>query len=368
MKKDGFSLAEILIMLAIVGVISILTLVVVINDRNKFGFNCYYFFRDLKTTVGHMGAQTVSGSLNSYSCEDAEEVGSTEFAACMAAGKNSEEDAYILDYRTDAGFCKGMGKYLGTASKIKCTDSDMNSATLSSPYGTIASGKVENFRLMNGYLVYISQKVTPATGTPYRVVSVDLNGNGVPNEVGKDILSFAVFDNGEVLPIGEAATDPKNFNAVIKMRNVMEMPDTDAAKQAVVNSMRHPSAIIRTANKTPLSFKDAYCRVLGSSPVDPTYCNGYTSFTEKFKMTISDGGTPTTVNVPVTICSQTKYNADGSPAQQINGVGVVAECEFNVIKPQVSKFIPSTQDVYSSQNNNEDVDAGTGEANQIYQY
>ena len=219
----------------------------------------------------------------------------------------------------------------------------------------------------NKYLIYVSDRVSSnGTGLPYRIVSADLNGNNGPNEIDVDIISFAIFDNGEVLPIGEAATSTKHFIAVIKMRNILERPESSS--QSVINSMRHPAAIIRTTDKKPLAFKDAYCKVFGSSSAAPTYCSGYTNFGEKFKLQMEVDGTATDVEVPVTVCTQAQYNVDGTPVQKVNGQDFVAECEFTVIKPQVSRLIPITQDVYSSLNNEEDTDEGTGEANQIYKY
>lgn len=367
MKQKGFTLAEILLVLVTVGVIMVLTIQTVAAQRSNFAFSCYHFFRDLKITIGHMGASTVNGGLNSFNCDQALDVDDATYQACVADGKSGTANTYLVNYNTGTGFCKGLASAMSTASKIKCTDADLNTATLNNVYGNIANGQSENFRLMNGYLIYVSNKnAASGTGQPYRIVSVDLNGNNSPNTTGKDIISFAVFDNGEVLPVGEAATSTNHFIAVIKMKNILEMPESNA--QTVINSMRHPAAIIKTSDKKPLSFKDAYCKVFGSSSADPMYCSGYTSFDEKFKFTFTEGESTSTVDVPVTICTQAQYNSDGTVAQKVNNQDFVAECEFNVVKPQISKLIPTTQDVYSSVNNEEDTDEESGTANQIYKY
>ena len=314
-----------------------------------------------------MGASTITGGLNSYSCEKALEEGDAEYKACILAGQEETTNDYLLDFRTGEGFCKGFAQAMSTASKVKCSASDLNNATLSNPYGNIASGQKENFRLINKYLIYVSDRVTSnGTGLPYRVISADLNGNNGPNEVGVDIISFAIFDNGEVLPIGDVAESRKHFIAVIKMRNILERPESSS--QSVIDSMRHPATIISTTDKRPLTFKDAYCKVFGSSAAAPTYCSGYTNFGEKFKLQMEVEGTATDVEVPVTVCSQAQYNSDGTPVQKVNGQDFVAECEFNIIKPQMSRLIPISQDVYSSINNEEDIDERTGKANQIYKY
>lgn len=372
MKKKGYTLGEILIMLVFVGIIAILSIQTVKTQRVKYAFSCYYFYKNLQAAVGHMAATTIGGGLNSFSCEKALDSSQANYVACVAAGKASTANDYLLDYKTDAGFCKGLGYYLGTATKLSCTsfnDADLTSSE-SNIYGKIGAASnpaTENFRLMNGYLIYISAKKTP-TGSimPYRIVSVDYNGKGGPNKKGEDIISFAIFDNGDVLPVGVAATDTNFFQMAIKIRNIMEMDSS--SKQVALNAARFPTSIIKTSDKKSFSFKDAYCRVLGDSTAYPGYCNAYASFSEKFKMKFKNGSTTTTVQVPITICSQAQYNAAGQPTQTVNGKGFVADCEFNIIKPMVSKFIPIKQDVYSSKNNDDDISPINGEPNQIYKF
>ncbi len=368
MKKNGYTLREILVVMIIVGVLVVLSLQTIKSQKSNFAFSCYHLLRDLKITVGHMAASTYGGSLNSFSCEKAlENNDQSGYEACVASGKSSEAgasaDPYILDYRTGQGFCRGLGKYLGTASSLKCSEGELNSATLSDIYGGIGAGKEENFILMNKYLIYVSKRVAGGSSKPYRIISVDLNGYSPPNEVAKDVISFAVFDNGEILPLGEAAVNNDFFRAVIKIRNILPVDASHA--QAAVDSARHPAAIILSSKKKPLTFKEAYCDVYGKSENYPDYCNGYSDPSEKFNFTNDSGSA---VSIPVSYCSEAKYNSDGSAAKKVNGKDYVAQCEMNIVKPQVSKFFPITQDVYSSINNNDDRDSASNEANQIYKY
>lgn len=363
MKKSAFTLGEVLLVLVIVGVISVLALQTVKSQTTKFNFSCYHFFRDLKIAVGHMAASTYGGSLNSFSCERALESSEQDYETCMAAGiaagTGTASDTYILDYRTGQGFCQGLANVMSTASATKCSDGELNNATLNNIYGNISSGQTENFKMLNRFLVYVSKRVA-ATGSTkaYRIISVDINGNRKPNMINKDIISFAIFDNGEVLPLGTPAESSDFFMTVIKIRNILPMPASN--KDGALNSLRHPTNMILNSSRKPLSFKEAYCKVYGSSANDSSYCSGYTSFSESFKL---DAG-----SIPITICTQSQYNTDGSAKQKVNGQGYVAECEVTVIKPQVSKFFPVMQDVYSSKNNVDDKDSGTNDANQIYKY
>ena len=350
-NKFGFTLAEILIVLVVVGVIFVLTIQTIVMQKNNFAFSCYHFFRDLKIAVGHMGAQTETGGLNSFSCEKADE---EYYAECVADGKEGTENENIIDYRTGTGFCQGLARTLGTASSVNCTN--LNNADLSDVYGSMAH---ESFRLMNGYIIYVSDRQTEGANIPYRILTVDLNGNKNPNKNGEDIISFAIFDNGEILPVGEAATSTKHFMAVIKIQNTLARTGTDGeeiteSQKKAINAVRHPAYIARTSARKQMSFKDAYCRTLGTSEAYSSYCSGYSDFTETF----SDG-----ISVKKCLSNAPVGEETAEQAAQKSYT-----CEYTVIKPQVSKLIPIAQDAYSSKNNEEDIDEESKEANQIYKY
>ena len=132
--------------------------------------------------------------------------------------------------------------------------------------------------------------------------------------------------------------------------------------------MRHPAALVRKSNGKNLTFKDAYCWTFGVSDNYPNYCSGYTTFTETFDMNLKDEDN-NPVKVSVSACSESQYGTDGKPVRKVNGNDFVAECDFNIIKPQVTKFFPVLQDVYSSKNNIEGIDAyGKPITEQIYKY
>lgn len=367
MKRSAFTLREILFVILIIGIIVVLTLQTVKAQKAKFAFSCYHFYRDLKIAVGHMSSATYGGSLNSFSCEpalDKDEDG-TAYKACVTAGQSSVGgggNADIIDYRTGSGFCVGLSQYLGTASTIACNTGDLNNATLTNIYGNIGSSTLPNFKLINKYLIYLSDRVvgggSGSTHSTYRILSVDMNGSSRPNKPGEDIISFAIFDNGEVLPLGIAADSNNYFSAVIKVRNILPMPQ--AKKDDVLRALRHPTSLIFSSEKKPLTFRQAYCDVYATSDNYADYCNGHSDFSESFTY----GGQ----QMPVTYCTNNKYNEDGTVAQKFNGHDIVPECELTVIKPQVSKFIPISQDVYSSKGNVDDINEQDGTANQIYKY
>lgn len=360
MQRKGFTLGEILIVLLLIGILSVLSIQTVKTQQQKFTFTCYHLYRDLKIAVGHMAAQTYGGSLKSFSCDSVAQT--ANYSQCVADGLAGQSNANLLNYGGANGgqdFCKGLSKVLGTASSINCTT--FSGATLASPYGSLGAegakvtNSTENFRLINGYLVYVSDKIAQSGTTKgYRVVTFDVNGNKKPNVTGKDIISFAVFDSGEVLPLGTPANDANYFNAVIKVRNILYMGT--ANKTAAINAMRHPTTlVINRTTKKPYTFKEAYCAAYGQSENYPSYCNG-----------IAVSGNFST-NLPISVCT--------NKSVKVGSNDYFAECEFTVVKPQVSKFIPISQDAYSSKNNSEDTvtsedDNGNTytQSSQIYMY
>lgn len=379
-RKAGFTLSELLIMLVVIGVIVVLTIGVNKSQETKFALNCYHFFHDLQITIGHMVANSDNGTLNSTATEDGE----------------------TYNYANDSDFCKALAKNLSSAGTVKCADGDLYSATIDSIYNGISGTSAPNFRLMNKYSVYVSKRVSdenetttnktgiwivdliikPTTTTNtqpgYRMIAVDLNGRYAPNTTDKDIIAFAIFDTGLVLPYGEAATNTDYFKTVIKIRNTIDRGSSglDASgnetNTTAIDAIRHPAVIIKS-NGNALSFKDGYCKVMGqgeeANKYDRNYCSGYTDFSDS----VVFGGT--TYDLSKCESDLKMYSLEG----ELSYIPYTMDCSFNIIKPQVSKFIPILQDVYSSKNNDEDTteinkdawDQSQGHAtvgNQIYKW
>ena len=354
MKKRGFTLAEVMIALTLTGLIAMLSLQAYKTVKSKFNFSCYYLYRDLKIAIGHMAADSIDGSLDSETC-DIDNLSSENYEACIKDAVEGNTNSNIIDYKTDTGFCKMLAKYLSAASKVECADSDMNNATIAGDnfYGSLTK---PNFRLLNKNYVYVSKRVagsnTDGQLHTYRIVTFDLNGKTPPNTPEKDIISFAVFDNGEILPLGEPAVNPDFFIAVIKMRTTADRysEDNEATLAKLKKSVRFPNACTyNPATKKQINFKEAYCTVVLQSVNYPQYCSGISYPTGNF--------IDTEISVQDYCVTQTSDIKTHEP-----------ECEYNIIKPQISKFFPVTRDVYSSVNNSDDVDEETGKANQIYKY
>lgn len=347
MTRKAFSLAELMITLTIIGIMAVLGIQATKTIKAKYAFLCYYLFRDLKIAVGHMASDSIEGSLNSVTC-DKDNLAAANYETCISNAVSGTSNSNIIDYKTDTGFCTALAKYLSAASKVECTAGDINNATISNIYGNLSK---PNFKLLNRNYVYVSARQVGTAGGPktYRIVTFDLNGHSSPNANGQDRISFAIFDNGEILPLGDPAGNADYFMAVIKMRTTADRNSSDAAEVAKSKrEIRFPNVCAYSQNtKKALSFREAYCTVTSVSDNYPAYCTG------------------------VTLAGGTFLNSTMNVQEYCIGVTQAAkkpECEFNVIKPKISKFFPTTRDVYSSKNNTDDVDSETGEANQIYMY
>lgn len=390
-NKSGFTLPEILIMLAIIGVITALSIAVVSTQQAKFGLNCYHLLRELQMTAGSIAAQTSEGNLFSKITEQTETTGSD--------GTVTSEETTKYDLSNDDDFCKLFASKLNSASKLECSEDKLFSATTTNIYFTTYN-VTPTFRLINGYSFYLSKHIAGGVTSAgeykpgYRMLAVDMNGDAKPNKADDDIIAFAIFDNGTVLPYGVAATNTRTdaegnseyvpyFQTVIKGKNLV--PSTVVLEEA--NFLQRlekssvawmfPSVIIKNpdnvaGNGLPrnLSFKDSYCKVYADQVAwyDPNYCTGYTSITNDWNLKIlvssssagADGTTTTTEeykNYSVTKCG--KYCGDSNDncyddadswyaAHPNTEPTAIIDCSFNIIKPQVSRFIPVLQDVYAA--------------------
>lgn len=381
-KRHGFTLAEVLIMLAILGVLATLSITVVSMQSEKFGLNCYYLLRELQLTVGSLAAQTDEGTLISKITEVKE---TTDESGNVT---NTEEAKYNLS--SDSDFCKFFANSLNSASTLKCSAGDLFSATTSNIYGGISKNSTPNFRLVNKYSFYLSKHVAggkTAAGEVrpgYRMLAVDLNGDGKPNKTDNDIIAFAIFDNGAVLPYGVAATNERQsasgateyapyFQTVIMGKNLVPsqvvLQEDQIFKRIDQSSIAYmyPSAILKNPDSASsyesqkaLSFKDSYCKVYTDEATlyDPNYCSGYTTITRDWNLKIlitKNSSTEEHKEYSVTKCGkycgetacyddeETWYahNPDTDPL-------AIIECSCHIIKPKVSRFIPIMQDVYSA--------------------
>lgn len=179
--KKGFTLAEVLITLGIIGVVAAMTMPTLINNHRE------------KETVVKL--KKLNSTLqNAYNIMRQEEYGSSI---------NS-----ILDYGTNDEFIDNFTKYLKVQNV--CHEGELDDCFIvKSSYKTIGNGvgtpmyspNSTAFVLADGTVVIVSTRGTAIT---YKQLFVDLNGKNPPNTLGKDAFSFMMYTQ-KIVPRGIVA-------------------------------------------------------------------------------------------------------------------------------------------------------------------
>lgn len=184
MNKRGFTLAEILITLGIVGVIAALTMpVLVTNSRNQ-------------ANASRLSA-TVSSLENAFS---------------SAIARDGASDIYETDLweSFDTKFVDLIqaSKYDGDKFYGDIVIKGLHRGKATTPSGTA-------FLLKSGATVFVSDvKADPpddnaavatlggALHSPAAKIAIDVNGTSAPNMYGRDIFFYTLGDNGHLYPYG----------------------------------------------------------------------------------------------------------------------------------------------------------------------
>ena len=182
-KKAAFTLAEVLITLGIIGVVSAMTIPTLVqNQQNKT------LQSQLKKTYS-----SLSQALKLYQAD-------TGYILTPKSGYIVKETlTKYLKVAQDCGF--GYGDPDQCVSNTS-TDIYKNLTNNTSIDMTLLDDG--QFILPDGTLILIENK-----GTPSRIyISADLNGlNCKPNQLGKDLFMFQITNDGILLPMGAEGTD-----------------------------------------------------------------------------------------------------------------------------------------------------------------
>ena len=186
-KKQGFTLAEVLITLSIIGVVSALTAPSLMSSfqKSKVGPSLKKFMNTIETANQHIltdeGSDTLSGA-----------IGEGGYSYTHILGK------YV------------KGQYVGEG----ITDIDANAKTPTYYNGTNAPTPTWVFQFNDGSSMAKASGLNVPTGTvpansSYKGVYdstpyyYDINGfQNEPNRLGKDIFVFIIDDSGTVVPYG----------------------------------------------------------------------------------------------------------------------------------------------------------------------
>ena len=333
-NKKGFTLSEVLVAIAIIGVVMALSVQSLKVLRASYSSLTYFALKNVKNIVQEAsnGTDTMHGEF----------LNTTTF--CRQNGKitvilNPDKDIPINEIQNscdardmyggdNAHFCRYVASIMNLAEEPNCNYQDLFNVSVSNtnePFIiTDELGKFANVRptLMttNGQRYYLSKHTFSEAISPYygfRLLAVDLNGKSKPNisDVARsnkvpDIVTFLILDNGEIFPLGVAADNiemndgriVQYINAKIKgyyydgayydgeIKEVKrERGDIPEACFATIRNAEESqnqlcnfaTVYLKNRNRgdgsgTFFSYRQAYCGALGdNNPTYVDYCSGF---------------------------------------------------------------------------------------------
>lgn len=219
-NKRGFTLAEVLICMVILGVIMAISVGTLKVIRASYTSLAYFEYKNVQRMAGEMIAGLTPNSIKSEFDDDDQNK-----ALITTKMKRSTAGNYINVITDDnTVFCKAIASLSNTVGDVDCNNFfDITTETSSmtnkaEPMLNINakddSHKNPNFVSNSGRRYYISEwkkdnNISDDYG--YRLIGVDLNGTQAPNVSLNnsvkvpDIVVFMVLDNGEIFPMGVTA-------------------------------------------------------------------------------------------------------------------------------------------------------------------
>ena len=198
---EGFTLAEVLITLGIIGVVAAMTMPALIqNARNK----------DLEAGL-KKGASEIAQALNMYQAENGEPI-----IADLGTHKLKPELIKYFNVLEDCGWGYSDADS-ACIQNYGSSNTDKNSKAYKNFTGTnsIELGKFDDgqFVLNDGSLILLenNNNYDGTHGVIY--ISIDVNGyNKNPNRLGQDLFMFQLNDKGKLLPMGSEGTSYNSSN------------------------------------------------------------------------------------------------------------------------------------------------------------
>ena len=197
MKRFGFTLAEVLITLGIIGVISALTLPSLLNDTQgaqvgpKLG---------KAVSMLEQANQAVLDENNADSLSDA---GLWQINAQNASGPYGEALSNHLKITPFRGTTYSIANDTGLSATFTRSGANGGTNTWSAKDGVL-------------YTFNFTQR-DPANAPPHRQrigrVFIDINGEATPNLPGTDVFAFILMNDGSLTPVGAYAWNGNNADA-----------------------------------------------------------------------------------------------------------------------------------------------------------
>lgn len=195
MKNKGFTLAEVLITLGIIGVVAALTTPALLHNVGT-------------AEIGPKLAKFRSTVENANKMMLVENDVNRLPVLIRRGGNGNETQTYtgLLQnfMRLDSGdaITSGIKAYTG--------DTDLGQINVTTAAGqsqqvTLNNANSFTFRTVEGMAAHFEIQQNPANIGNIGVALVDINGTGNPNRLGKDIFGFVLDANGMLTPIGSTS-------------------------------------------------------------------------------------------------------------------------------------------------------------------
>lgn len=321
-KKNGFTLAEVLISMVIIGTILAMSIKTVQVMKTSYSTLTYFAYKNLQAAIGSImtGAAPNTKFFKSGITKTNEEGELRELDSVLVHCKNKngvlvslikgkQTDLFEINsctnmYESESGeqsplFCEAMAALSNTTSEINCANLYPIAADSNGEPKVDADfeNDTPNFVTTNGMRYFISKwmydtQISPDYG--FRTVAVDINTKKAPNTDSTtsnnipDVVNFLIIDNGEIFPLGAAADDVKYLDKTIHYLTSrakgyyfsdIEREATDSVpKECTVTKSCNFAVvdIVNKENKSSMPFRQAYCLSLGTNntPAYRFYCEG----------------------------------------------------------------------------------------------
>lgn len=178
----GFSLAEVLITIGIIGIISVMTIPILLVNKAK-----EETVSQLKKEYTSLAQAVRTSELENGDCGDWNK-GTTQSEANVKSGFETYWSPYlnIIKYcntYTECGYKNGVFNYLNKSGFAGITDVTTRTCVL----------------LADGSVVMV---LAFASGIPTQIIFIDINGAKNPNTYGKDVFEFVLDTKKGFMPYG----------------------------------------------------------------------------------------------------------------------------------------------------------------------
>ncbi len=318
-KRKGFTLAEVLICVVIIGFIITMSMTSLKIIRTSYTSLTYFAFKNIQDMVGELysGSVPLEDLLDEHDSKIHYPV-----TKCIKSNPNGRVIVSVLESDNEHGenmqglplcservnirnnpsniFCHALAAIVNTSGTVNCDNLQSVAFNNSNhePYIPNLNKDMPNFRATNGQIYYISQwDFNPGVSNTYgyRLIAVDLNSTSRPNIYDEDgisqnvpdIVTFMVLDNGEVFPLGVAAdnvtnSEGKRFQYLTsQVKGYYYSYDKDRTDSVPSECTKWGTcnfAVVPLKNESGSSFfsyRQAYCTAIGNRNNEyANYCAG----------------------------------------------------------------------------------------------